>query len=400
MDGGDHVSVSAQGTGVSVVIPAAGRVRLLEELLLSVSVARAALDAPSEVLVLDNSPEAERPAVQRATETYGASYQTGSDNLSEKRNQGARLARYDIILYLDSDCAAAPDLLVQHYRTLAPAAEGAARGGRPGGTSLPGVAGCLGVVEFTGLDTFVWQAVERTGVTHSFAMAKFRETANWGPTANISFRREAFEAVKGFDPDFARPGGEDVDLGFRLENSGWHIVCNPAAVVCHAKDTWASLGQVFRRFWAYGQADALLIRKHRDRTVPDMPTPTHIATLTLIFSGFAALLTREAGLLLVPLVWAALAHALYGGLSLRHPARTRSFREWALRVTAFTLLGALDLGRLVGSLRLGEPGGLYRRVVFFKEQQVMDWTDVATSALASTVALGATLLGAAWVLAL
>ena len=36
--------------------------------------------------------------------------------MAEKRNVGAREAKYDIVLFLDSDCIATPNLLNEHYK--------------------------------------------------------------------------------------------------------------------------------------------------------------------------------------------------------------------------------------------------------------------------------------------
>jgi GT2 family glycosyltransferase len=46
------------------------------------------------------------------------------------------------------------------------------------------------------------------------------------------YRREAFEAVGGFDEDFFCYG-EDVDLGFRLRLAGWKSMMVPDAIVRH-----------------------------------------------------------------------------------------------------------------------------------------------------------------------
>lgn len=49
------------------------------------------------------------------------------------------------------------------------------------------------------------------------------ETAVWA-TADMAFRRDALEAVGGFDERFPRAYREDADLGLRVTSAGWTIV--------------------------------------------------------------------------------------------------------------------------------------------------------------------------------
>ena len=362
-------------SGVSVLIPVAGRLHLLERLLESVRLAQAWFTGPSEVLVLDNSGPGQQGQIASLATRYGAAYHHGSDNLSIKRNRGIELAHYPIILFLDSDCTVAPDLLTQHYLAY----------------SDPRVSGCLGLLEFTGQDGFIWRAVQLTGVLSCFGLPTLQATTTWGPTANISFHREALLAVGGFDPEFYRPGGEDVDLGFRLQSRGATITCNPNARAFHSKETWSTFGQIARRFWAYGRADGTLIRKHPGRSVLDLPTLVHVLLMLCLFSIVAALATRNPALLSMPILWAFSAPLAYAGIRSRFEGRTPTVNMMAQRAVALVLLSVLDVGRLSSGLRRGQARAIYRRVVFFDEQQQLDWPDVAATALASLAGLGVVL---------
>jgi O-antigen biosynthesis protein len=82
------------------------------------------------------------------------------------------------------------------------------------------------------------------------------------PGCNMAFRRSALEAIGGFDPRF-RAAGDDVDLCWRLQDRGWRIGFNPAAVVWHRRRD--SVGGYWRQQRAYGESEALVERKWPQR---------------------------------------------------------------------------------------------------------------------------------------
>jgi O-antigen biosynthesis protein len=78
------------------------------------------------------------------------------------------------------------------------------------------------------------------------------------PGCNMAFRKSALEAIGGFDARF-RTAGDDVDVCWRLQDRGWKLGFNPAAVVWHHRRNSA------RAYWrqqvGYGRAEALLEQK-------------------------------------------------------------------------------------------------------------------------------------------
>jgi hypothetical protein len=74
----------------------------------------------------------------------------------------------------------------------------------------------------------------------------------------MAFRREALEAVGGFDEQF-RIAGDDVDICWRLQKQGSTIGFCPAAVVLHRRRS--SVRRYLRQQVEYGKAEALLERK-------------------------------------------------------------------------------------------------------------------------------------------
>ncbi len=114
------------------------------------------------------------------------------------------------------------------------------------------------------------------------------------PTINLAFRREAFNAVGGFDQTFAY--GSDVDFSWRLIAAGYRIRSVPTAIVRHDWGTWR---RQLRRSYMYGKARARLYRKHRpglmhvlrnDPIVVVYPVFLLGLPLTLVFPLYPALL--------------------------------------------------------------------------------------------------------------
>ena len=78
-------------------------------------------------------------------------------------------------------------------------------------------------------------------------------------TGNVSFRREDYLRVGGFDPAFRI--SEDAELGIRLEESGATFALSDDAQSFHASDH-ASAKKWMTRSVAYGRTDAAVSDKH------------------------------------------------------------------------------------------------------------------------------------------
>jgi succinoglycan biosynthesis protein ExoA len=73
------------------------------------------------------------------------------------------------------------------------------------------------------------------------------------------FRREAFEAVGGYDPSFAT--NEDAELDVRLQRGGYRIWFENDVVINYGPRE--TLRALTRQYWRYGVGRAKTVRKHR-----------------------------------------------------------------------------------------------------------------------------------------
>jgi len=165
--------------------------------------------------------------------------------LSAARNAGLEAATGEIIAYTDDDCRADEDWL---YYLAGDLAQGdfAAMGGH---NFLPPD------------DSATAAAVMAAPGGPAHVMLSETE-AEHIPGCNMAFRKSALEAIGGFDPIY-RKAGDDVDVCWRLQAAGYRIGFNPAGFVWHYRR--ATVGAYLKQQAGYGQAEALLERKHPDK---------------------------------------------------------------------------------------------------------------------------------------
>ena len=84
------------------------------------------------------------------------------------------------------------------------------------------------------------------------------EIAEHVPGCNMTFRRDALMLIDGFDPVY-RNAGDDVDVCWRIQQSGRTVGFHPSAIVWHHRRN--SLKAYWNQQKGYGKAEALLEAK-------------------------------------------------------------------------------------------------------------------------------------------
>ena len=134
------------------------------------------------------------------------------------RNAAARVATGNVLVFIDADVVVSRDGLARMARTF---------------QQQPRIDAVFGAYdEQPGDPGFMSQY---KNLSHSFIHQSSATKARTFWAGFGAVRREAFEAVGGFDERFARPSVEDIDFGYRLTSAGYEVVLDPALSACHLK---------------------------------------------------------------------------------------------------------------------------------------------------------------------
>ncbi|MEJ7810918.1 MAG: glycosyltransferase [Gemmatimonadaceae bacterium] len=236
---------------ISVVIPTTGRVATLREVL--AALARQRFDpAHMEVVIVADGADAATLAIVEA-ELGRLSCRTAAllqprGGAAAARNAGIAHAAGRVILMLDDDIVAEPQLVAEHAR------HHAGRGDTVVSGALP--------IQVVGEEPAHQRALrtwwERTLAEKASAghRSSFRDFV----TGNVSVPRERLLEVGGFDIRFAGCGREDYELGYRLQRAGLRFVHEPRAIGLHL---YRKSPVEWLRMWrTYGRADVIFARTH------------------------------------------------------------------------------------------------------------------------------------------
>lgn len=240
---------------ISAVIATMDRPAYLERTIESLSQGRV---APDEVVVVDDGRESgtrEVVAQWKARWPVVRHVTAGGRGTSTARNLGARVASGDLLLITDDDCLVDKDCVGRIIAAFETDPEVQCVTGRV----LPygDVAGKVGVALLTSREPREWQ-----GMTYPWGI---------GSSSNISFRRDAYLRLGGFDEELG-PGtrlyaAEDLDVLYRVLKAGAKIAYRPEAIIYH--DQWRSRSEARRRRAEYARGIAAFLLKHllfqRDR---------------------------------------------------------------------------------------------------------------------------------------
>ncbi len=249
----------ADSPELAVIFPTYGRPERARALLESLS--RQTL-APSrfEVVCVDDGsqPPLELPASWPFRFVFARQANAGP---GAARNRALEHVRAPLCLILNDDAVPAPDLLAGHLAAHARAS---------------GKLAVLGTFHFDARSresAFV-ELLDRSDLLFEFSALEHDGLHGWPFfwTCNISLPTRALREAGGFDAENFRDIVEDVELGWRLERSGYRVLYRSDLVAEHAH-RWG-IEAYFERAVRLGRNLVRMYRKHGDPTVLRLPPGT------------------------------------------------------------------------------------------------------------------------------
>lgn len=207
--------------GVSVVVPTYKRIdQTLKTLQLILASEGSISDFNLEVIVADCTPD---ESLHKAiSKTFGDTIlykRTPKQGISTNKNQGARIAQYDTLIFCDSDIEVEPDTIVKTVVALQAAPRAAMIGG-----------------------SVLWRGGERDGQIDR-PEADDRRIVYKGTTyievlysRYIATYKHILEKVGRYDEEVFNMRGEGADLSTRYWRAGYPLVYDAAIIVHHIFD--------------------------------------------------------------------------------------------------------------------------------------------------------------------
>jgi glycosyltransferase involved in cell wall biosynthesis len=199
---------------ISVIIPFRDAARYLER---SLRALRASSHSAYELILVDDGSTDDSAQIAHRYADHSISL-SESHGPAYARNRGAEQASGGILFFTDADVLCFPDTLTRIERAF---------------QENPDAAAVIGSYDDDPPEQNVLSLYKN--LTHHFVHQSSSTDASTFWTACGAIRRDNFVKMDGFDESFARPSIEDIELGYRLRNSGSKIILCKDVTVKHAK---------------------------------------------------------------------------------------------------------------------------------------------------------------------
>ena len=206
---------------ISVVVPTLNRAELLSRTIDHIQSQTVSRDR-YEVIVVDNNSTDDTQLVlaEKADEYPNLRFTRQTQpGAAAARNAGMACAEGDLILFIDDDIEADPELIEGHLR-------------HHSEHSDVSVVGTIRTQWETTRIPFLRYFRDRR-IYNPYSVTNGRMDFSCYHTGNVSTPRDMLNAIGGFDERFAVYGMEDIELGYRLERIGSTMIAAGDAIGTH-----------------------------------------------------------------------------------------------------------------------------------------------------------------------
>jgi GT2 family glycosyltransferase len=235
---------------LSIIIPTYNRLKLLEKCLDSLCQQLYPKDKYEVIIVDDGSDEEMQNFVSsyKKQDCNFSFYKQTSNGPAAARNLGAKHAKGNFLVFIDDDCFAPDNFLNQINKCL---------------NEYPGMAAYVGAV----IPIFNHRVLRHLKGFYEKKFSKANAFIANHITPKTELRtdcsvvnKDNFNAIGGFDIEFKRASGEDVDLGFRLLENHYKILFTNQILIYHCQRS--TLNSTIRRFTIFGITDTRNFSKY------------------------------------------------------------------------------------------------------------------------------------------
>ncbi|HLG31359.1 MAG TPA: glycosyltransferase [Candidatus Brocadiales bacterium] len=248
---------------VSIIIPVYNGEKTLARCLTSLQSQTISRDKYEIIVVDDGSKDGTRKVAEGFAVTVISQKNQGP---AAARNLGVKMSKGDIVLFIDADCAAAPNWIEEMTKPF----------------SNPDIVGVKGTYKTTQQDLLArfvqLEYEEKYERMKRFPYIDFIDTYSAG------FRKDIFQKYGGFNTSFPTATVEDQEFSFRLAKDGHKMVFQPDAFVYHTHQSTLK-GYMRRKFWiAYWKV--LVLKHHPEKFTNDSHTPQALKFQILLTYAF------------------------------------------------------------------------------------------------------------------
>lgn len=206
---------------VSIVIPTYNRLDRLRYVLQALEQQTISLDQFEVVVISDGATDGTQSYLETLQTPLNLTVVTQPNGgPASARNNGVAHASGEVVLFVDDDVVATPQLVAEHLRCHEESAE-----------DLVVIGPMLTPDDFQMLPWVRWEQDRLLDQYNAMQNGNWSPTARQFYTGNSSLSRAQIIAAGGFDERFRR--AEDVELAYRLAERGLKFVFNPKAIGYH-----------------------------------------------------------------------------------------------------------------------------------------------------------------------
>ena len=238
----------------SIIIPCYNSAKYLDKLL---SALRKQTVKPNEIIIVDDGSTDNTKEVIGGFSGMNIKYFWKKNaGPAKARNFGAKKSKGELLLFVDSDCVPENDWLEEMIKPFSDKKVG-------------GVQGRYKTLQKEIIARFVQIEIEERYELMQKAMKE--KTLDWIGSYSAAYRAKAYNALGGFDESFPMASGEDPELSYRLQKSGYRIVFNENAVVYHTHPNKLMKYLKTKFFRAYFRPK--MYSAHKEKILKDSYTP-------------------------------------------------------------------------------------------------------------------------------